>query len=143
MAEGHGSGEEETGVVVIDTGKRNNRRVVQHVILVNGWQGPCVVYTADSVQFKVPLAFLSTTVFAELLRMSNEEFGFTGSNGRITLPCDAVLMEYAMCLLGRNASAEMEAAFLRSMAMPLPCHYDASCVAPHLGVGQHVAVCSS
>lgn len=72
VAEGHGSGEEETGVVVIDTGKRNNRRVVQHVILVNGWQGPCVVYTADSVRFKVPLAFLSTTVFAELLRMSNE-----------------------------------------------------------------------
>ncbi|VAI20746.1 unnamed protein product [Triticum turgidum subsp. durum] len=62
--------------------------------------------------------------------MSQEEFGFTGVDSRrITLPCDASVMEYALCLLRRSASAEMEAAFLYSMAMP--CHYHA---AAHLGI---------
>ncbi|XP_037442984.1 auxin-responsive protein SAUR36-like [Triticum dicoccoides] len=102
-------------------------------------KGHCIVYTADGVRFKVPLVFLGTTVFSELLRMSQEEFGFAGvDGGRITLPCDASMMEYAMCLLRRSASAEMEAAFLNTMAMP--CHYH---VEPHLGVSQHFGVCSS
>ncbi|KAG0548746.1 hypothetical protein BDA96_01G193800 [Sorghum bicolor] len=52
--------------------------------------------------------------------MSEEEFGFTGGDGRITLPCDAMVMEYALCLLRRGASAELEKAFLSTMAMP--CH---------------------
>ncbi|XP_020173545.1 auxin-responsive protein SAUR36 [Aegilops tauschii subsp. strangulata] len=102
-------------------------------------KGHCIVYTADGARFEVPLAFLGTTVFSELLRMSQEEFGFAGvDGGRITLPCDASVMEYAMCLLRRSASAEMEAAFLNTFAMP--CHYH---VAQHLGVGQHFGVCSS
>ncbi|KAG2645013.1 auxin-responsive protein SAUR36-like [Panicum virgatum] len=85
-------------------------------------RGHCAVYTADGARFEVPLAFLGTAVFAELLRMSREEFGFAGGDdGRITLPCDAAVMEYAMCLLGRGASAELEQAFLSTMAMP--CHY--------------------
>nr|AOT28213.1 SAUR protein [Phyllostachys edulis] len=103
-------------------------------------KGHFVVYAADGARFEVPLAYLSTAVFSELLRMSQEEFGFAGDDGRITLPCDAAVMEYAMCLLRRNASAEIEKAFLSSMTMP--CHY-ASCAAPSLGVSQHVAVCSS
>ncbi|XP_044984295.1 auxin-responsive protein SAUR36-like [Hordeum vulgare subsp. vulgare] len=102
-------------------------------------KGHCIVYTADSVRLEVPLAFLGTTIFNELLRMSQEEFGFAGvDGGRITLPCDASVMEYAMCLLRRSASVEMEAAFLNTMAMP--CHYH---VQPHLGVSQHFGVCSS
>jgi hypothetical protein len=91
-------------------------------------KGHCAVYTADGARFEVPLACLGTAVFTELLRMSREEFGFgDGDDGRITLPCDAVVMEYAMCLLRRGASAELEQAFLSTMAMP--CHY-ASRVAP-------------
>ncbi|KAF7060395.1 hypothetical protein CFC21_067189 [Triticum aestivum] len=71
--------------------------------------------------------------------MSQEEFGFAGvDSGRITLPCDASVMEYAMCLLRRSAYAEMEAAFLNTMAMP--CHYHATA---YLGVSQHFGVCSS
>ncbi|RLN35932.1 auxin-responsive protein SAUR36-like [Panicum miliaceum] len=93
-------------------------------------KGHCAVYTADGARFEVPLAFLGTAVFAELLRMSQEEFGFAGGNdGRITLPCDAAVMEYAMCLLGRGASAELEQAFLSTMAMP--CHH-ASRAAPYV-----------
>ncbi|KAF7060442.1 hypothetical protein CFC21_067230 [Triticum aestivum] len=102
-------------------------------------KGHCIMYTADGVRFEVPLAFLGTTVFSELLRISQEEFGFAGVDGdRITLPCDASVMEYAMWLLRRSASAETEAAFLNTMAMP--CHYH---VVPHLEVSQHFGVCSS
>ncbi|XP_006660933.2 auxin-responsive protein SAUR36-like [Oryza brachyantha] len=81
-------------------------------------KGHCVVYTADGARFEVPLPYLSTAVFGELLTMSREEFGFAGDDGRITLPCDAPVMEYLMCLLRRDASEEVERAFLSSMAMP-------------------------
>ena len=95
-------------------------------------RGHCAAYTADVARFEVPLAFLSTAVFAELLRMSREEFGFAGGDGgRIMLPCDAAVMEY-VCLLGRGASAELEQAFLSTMAMP--CHYASR-------AGPYVAAC--
>uniref|UniRef100_A0ACD5XYJ6 Uncharacterized protein n=1 Tax=Avena sativa TaxID=4498 RepID=A0ACD5XYJ6_AVESA len=83
-------------------------------------KGKCVVYTADGRRFEVPLVYLSTAVFGELLRMSQEEFGFA-SDGKITLPCDAAVLEYVMSLLRRNASAEVESALLSSMLQP--CHY--------------------
>ncbi|KAK3138303.1 hypothetical protein QOZ80_5AG0367120 [Eleusine coracana subsp. coracana] len=102
-------------------------------------KGHCVVYTADGRRFEVPLAYLGKNVLKELLWMSHEEFGFT-SDGRITLPCDAATMEYAMCLLGRSVSVEVEKAFLNTMAVP--CHY-ASCVAPSVGVKQWVPICST
>ena len=92
-------------------------------------KGHCAVYTADGARFEVPLACLGTTVFTELLQMSKEEFGFTGGNGKITLPCDAMVMEYALCLLKRGASAELEKAFLSTMAMS--CH-SANHVAPYV-----------
>ncbi|KAM0861370.1 hypothetical protein ACQ4PT_045918 [Festuca glaucescens] len=102
-------------------------------------KGNCALYTADGMRFEVPLVLLDTTVFSELLRMSQEEFGFVGTDGgRITLPCDASVMEYAMFMLRRSASAEMEAAFLISMAMS--CNYPAE---PYLGVIRHFSVCSS
>jgi hypothetical protein len=102
-------------------------------------KGHCVVYTADGMRFEVPLVLLGTTVFNKLLRMSQEEFGFTGTDdGRITLPCDASVMKYVMCLLRRSASTEMEATLLSSMGMT--CHYHAE---PHLGVSQHFGYCSS
>ena len=55
-------------------------------------KGHCVVYTADERRFEVPLAYLRNRVFKELLRMSQEEFGFA-SDGRITLPCDVAVTE--------------------------------------------------
>ncbi|XP_052168724.1 auxin-responsive protein SAUR36-like [Oryza glaberrima] len=102
-------------------------------------KGHCAIYTADGARFEVPLAYLGTAVLGELLTMSREEYGFSG-DGKITLPCDAMVMEYVLCLLGRNASAEVEKAFISSMVMP--CHY-ASCVTPSLGACQQVAVCSN
>ncbi|EMS47014.1 hypothetical protein TRIUR3_00051 [Triticum urartu] len=79
-------------------------------------KGHCVVYTADGARFEVPLAYLGTTVFTELLRIAGEEFGFTSSQGgRITLPCNAAVMDYVLCLVRRDASEEVERAFLSSI----------------------------
>nr|CAD78065.1 putative small auxin up RNA [Zea mays] len=100
-------------------------------------KGHCAVYTADGARFEVPLACLSTPVFVELLQMSEEEFGFAGGDGRITLPCDAAVMEYALCLLRRGASAELEQAFLSTMAISCHC---ASHLAPYVGATQQIAV---
>ncbi|XP_020173526.1 auxin-responsive protein SAUR36-like [Aegilops tauschii subsp. strangulata] len=100
-------------------------------------RGHCVMYTADGSRFEVPLVYLGTMVFRELLRMSQEEFGFS-SDGKITLPFDASVMEYVMCLIRRDASEEVEKAFLSSIARP--CH-SASCVAS-VRLNQQFAVCS-
>ena len=101
-------------------------------------KGHCAMYTADGSRFEVPLVYLSTTIIGELLRMSQDEFGFT-SDGRIILPCDAAVMEYVMCLLTRNGSEEVERALLSSVVRP--CHYG-NCVEPSRGVSQQVAVSS-
>jgi hypothetical protein len=103
-------------------------------------KGHCVVYSADGRRFEVPLVYLSTTVFGELLTMSQEEFGFTSDDGRITLPCDAAVMEYILCLLRREASEEdVERAFLSSMIAP--CHYGNS-LGQTMGFSQKISVSS-
>ncbi|KAG2645010.1 hypothetical protein PVAP13_2KG393005 [Panicum virgatum] len=102
-------------------------------------KGHCAVYTADGKRFEVPLAYLGTMVFSELLRMSREEFGFT-KDGRITLPCDAAALEYVMCLLRRSASEEVEKAFLSSAV--IPCQHSSYRVPP-VALHQQFAVCSS
>jgi hypothetical protein len=84
-------------------------------------KGYCVVYSLDGRRFEVPLVYLGTAVFSELLSMSQEELGFAGDDGRITLPCDAAVMEYVMCLLRRDASEDVVRAFLSSMVRP--CHH--------------------
>ncbi|KAG8050368.1 hypothetical protein GUJ93_ZPchr0009g408 [Zizania palustris] len=96
----------------------------------------CIMYTADGIRFEVPLAYLTTAVFSELLRMFQEEFGFT-SDDRIMLLCDAAVMEYALCLLKRSASVEVEKALLSSMVAP--CHYTSSCMVPTIGVNQQIS----
>jgi hypothetical protein len=95
-------------------------------------KGHCVIYSADGTQFEVPLVYLRTRVFVELLRMSQEEFGFT-SYSKITLPCDASAMEYLIYLLRREASEEVERAFLSSIVSP--CHKTS------MGLNQQFAVC--
>jgi hypothetical protein len=98
-------------------------------------KGHCVMYTTDGGRFEVPLAYLGTVVFGELLRMSQEEFGFSGDDdGHITVPCNATVMEYAMCLLRRDASTEVVRAFLSSIARPY--RFDGG-----VGLSQLVAVC--
>uniref|UniRef100_A0ACD5Y6R1 Uncharacterized protein n=1 Tax=Avena sativa TaxID=4498 RepID=A0ACD5Y6R1_AVESA len=77
-------------------------------------KGHFVVYTVDGARFEVPLPYLGAAIIRERLRMSHDEFGFA-SKGRITLPSDAAVMEYVMCLLGRDASEEVEMPLLNSV----------------------------
>ncbi|CAL5087024.1 unnamed protein product [Urochloa decumbens] len=102
-------------------------------------KGHCILYSSDGRRFEVPLAYLSTAVFGELLSMAQEEFGFAGDDGRISLPCDAAMMEYVMCLLRRDASEEVVRAFLSSMVRP--CHHAVSGMAPSTGLISRSAVC--
>ncbi|TKW11666.1 hypothetical protein SEVIR_6G247300v4 [Setaria viridis] len=103
-------------------------------------KGNCIVYSSDGKRFEIPLTYLRTTVFAELLKLSQEEFGFT-SDGRITLPCDTAVMEYVMCLLRREASEDVEKALLSSVVMP--CRHQSRMVQPSSILTQQFAVCSS
>uniref|UniRef100_A0A0A9A7Q8 Uncharacterized protein n=1 Tax=Arundo donax TaxID=35708 RepID=A0A0A9A7Q8_ARUDO len=84
-------------------------------------KGHFVVYSADGRRFEVPLVYLCTAVFFELLSLSQEESGFASDDGRITLSCDAAVLEYVLCLLRRDASEEVERAFLSSMVGPCNC----------------------
>ncbi|GMN34827.1 hypothetical protein TIFTF001_004911 [Ficus carica] len=78
-------------------------------------KGHFVVYSADKRRFVVPLTCLNRTIFRELLRMSEEEFGLPG-DGPITLPCDAASMEYIVSVVKREVSIELEKALLLSLA---------------------------
>jgi hypothetical protein len=103
-------------------------------------KGHFVVYTANGARFEVPLAYLGTVVFGEFLRMSQEEFGFVGSkDGRITLPCDSAVMEYAISLLRKDASTEVVKAFMSSIVRS--CSSDGCVVAPYVDLNQQVVVC--
>uniref|UniRef100_A0ACD5YCJ4 Uncharacterized protein n=1 Tax=Avena sativa TaxID=4498 RepID=A0ACD5YCJ4_AVESA len=98
-------------------------------------KGHFVVYTTDGVRFEVPLPYLSTVIFGELLRMSHEEFGFA-SDGRIMLPCDAAVMEYVFHILRRNTSSEVERALLSSVVET--CHYGSG-LETSMGLSQQVS----
>ena len=103
-------------------------------------KGHFIVYSSDGMRFEIPLACLRTTLFEELLRMSHEEFGFT-SDGRITLPCDATVIEYVMCFLRREASEDVERALLNSIAMT--CHHPSRMTQAPTELNQQFAVWST
>ncbi|KAM3743605.1 hypothetical protein ACB098_07G159000 [Castanea mollissima] len=78
-------------------------------------RGHFVVYTRDQKRFVMPLAYLYTSIFQELFKMSEEEFGLS-SKGPITLPCDAVFMNYVVLLIQRGAVKDLEKALVNSIA---------------------------
>ncbi|KAK3193344.1 hypothetical protein Dsin_024654 [Dipteronia sinensis] len=78
-------------------------------------KGHFVVYTADQRRFVLPISYLRNQIFQELLRMSKEEFGLP-VNGPITLPCDAVFMEYVVSLIQRCVDKHLQEALIVSIA---------------------------
>jgi|UniRef100_A0A2N9ETY6 hypothetical protein len=78
-------------------------------------KGHFVIYTSDQRRFVIPLAYLYTNIFQELFKMSEEEFGIS-SEGPITLPCDAVFMNYVVLLIQRGAVKDLEKALVNSIA---------------------------
>ncbi|XP_022749218.1 auxin-responsive protein SAUR68-like [Durio zibethinus] len=79
-----------------------------------GDKGCFAIYIMDKRRFVIPLAFLSNSIFQELLKMSEEEFGLP-SNGPITLPCDSVVMNYIVFLVKRGLAKDLERAVLNSL----------------------------
>ncbi|KAL2936951.1 Auxin-responsive protein SAUR64 [Bienertia sinuspersici] len=85
-------------------------------------KGHFVVYTTDGRRLIIPLEYLKSEIFMELLRLAEEEFGVT-SSGPIILPCDSKFMEYATSLIQRHVSEELEKALLMSLTS---CGYSSS-----------------
>ena len=85
-------------------------------------KGHFVVYSVHHKRFVVPLKYLSTNVFRELLKWSEEEFGLP-ANGPIRLPCDSVFLEYVISLVRERVPEDVEKALIISMAA---CHNEAS-----------------
>jgi Auxin responsive protein len=101
-------------------------------------KGHFVVYTIDKKRFMIPLEYLNTRIIMKLFQLSEEEFGFM-ADGPITLPCEAALMEYAMDLVKKGVSEEVERALLSSVL--LPCHHTCSVQSNFGAISQQVEVC--
>ncbi|GAB4838594.1 hypothetical protein Ancab_028140 [Ancistrocladus abbreviatus] len=78
-------------------------------------KGHFSVYTVDKTRFMIPLLYLKHNILRELLQAAEEEFGMP-RDGPITLPCDAIFMEYALSLIQRHAAEDLQKALLMSMA---------------------------
>ncbi|CAH8353601.1 unnamed protein product [Eruca vesicaria subsp. sativa] len=78
-------------------------------------KGCFVVYTADRARFAFPISYLSNSVFQELLKISEEEFGLP-TEGPITLPFDSVFLEYLIKLIQRRMDEDTEKALLMSIS---------------------------
>lgn len=66
---------------------------LQYILTSRVERGHFLVYTADQARFVLPLTYLENEAVAQLLNMSEEEFGLP-SGGHITLPCDLGFMNY-------------------------------------------------
>ncbi|KAL8158846.1 LOW QUALITY PROTEIN: hypothetical protein V2J09_000383 [Rumex salicifolius] len=77
------------------------------------YNGHFVVYTVDARRFALPLAFLESSIFRELLRMAEEEFGLAGDGPK---PCDSVLFEYALSVIQQCVGKDLEQALLLSVS---------------------------
>lgn len=104
----------------------NRKRIPKPRSVAN--EGNFVVYTNDKRQFVIPLSYLKSEIFIELLRIAEEEFGMP-SSGPIILPCDSSFMEYAISLIERNVAGELVKALLMSLTS---CRYTSLFTQKHL-----------
>ncbi|KAL9250643.1 Auxin-responsive protein SAUR66-like protein [Drosera capensis] len=78
-------------------------------------KGHFVVYSADKKRFVIPVAYLQNEIFIELLEAAEEQFGLQ-RDGPITLPCNSLLVEYALSLMQRDGAEDQKKAMTMSMA---------------------------
>ncbi|XP_031493099.1 auxin-responsive protein SAUR41-like [Nymphaea colorata] len=65
-------------------------------------KGYLAVYVGEEARrFIIPVSYLSHPIFKALLKMAEEEFGFSISGG-IRLPCETLLFEHILWLLRNN-----------------------------------------
>ncbi|XP_031247272.1 auxin-responsive protein SAUR62-like [Pistacia vera] len=62
-----------------------------------------VIYTVDQKHFAIPLKYLKNNIIQELFKIAEYELGLPGARP-MTLPSDAVFMEYAISLIHRRMS---------------------------------------
>ena len=74
-------------------------------------KGHFVVYSADQKRFMLPLEYLKKEIVRELLRLAEEEFRIP-SYGPLTLPCDAVFLQYVISLIKQHLTEDVEKALL-------------------------------
>ncbi|WOL09732.1 lysine histidine transporter-like 8 [Canna indica] len=70
-------------------------------------KGHFAVYTREGQRFVLPIGYLKSNIFVELLRRSEEEFGLPVGNRPITLPCDAASLEHVVASLKRILSENL------------------------------------
>ncbi|KAK8960255.1 hypothetical protein KSP40_PGU003799 [Platanthera guangdongensis] len=104
------------------------KRISSATRIVVASRGHVFIYSADKRRFKIPLAYLNSDIFRELLRMSEEEFGLP-TIGPITLPFDASFLEYLLSLLKIPVPMEVERAALVSIS-------NCRCMAPTLSIDE-------
>ncbi|CAH2034334.1 unnamed protein product [Thlaspi arvense] len=78
-------------------------------------KGCFVVYTTDQIRLAFPISYLSNSVFQELLKISEEEFGLS-TGGPITLPFDSIFLEYLIKLIERKMDGDTEKALIMSIS---------------------------
>ncbi|KAL9238446.1 hypothetical protein vseg_012864 [Gypsophila vaccaria] len=78
-------------------------------------KGHFFIYANDGKRFMISLTYLKSEIIQQLFRMAKEEFGLT-SDGPITLPCDSTLLEYAISVLERHVTEDLQKAFILSFA---------------------------
>ena len=101
-------------------------------------RGHFVIYTTDNRRFVIPLAYLSSSIFLELLKMSEEEFGLS-SDGPILLPCDSVFMNCMVLLIQQGLAKDLEKAVLNSLNT-YSCSSYSTCFFHEGHVDQHLLV---
>ncbi|XVF84404.1 hypothetical protein PTKIN_Ptkin17bG0034400 [Pterospermum kingtungense] len=102
---------------ITEISARSNRKMfaANHSNKLSVFEKGCfVIYTMDKRHFTIPLAFLSNSIFLELLKMFEEEFGLP-SDGPIRFPCDSVIMNYIVSLVKRGLAKDLERAVLNSI----------------------------
>lgn len=73
-------------------------------------KGHFVAYSSDQKRYVIPLGHLESSVFRELLKMSEEEFGLP-RDGPIMLPCDAACLELLLSLMKERFRSKSRASF--------------------------------
>ncbi|KAL5984125.1 hypothetical protein ACLOJK_018227 [Asimina triloba] len=78
-------------------------------------KGHFIVYSTDGRRFAIPLAYHNSSIFQELFKWSEDEYGLP-SDGPVTIPCEAAFMKYVISFLQRAMSEDIERALLLSTA---------------------------
>ncbi|XP_002522670.2 auxin-responsive protein SAUR68 [Ricinus communis] len=78
-------------------------------------KGQFVVYSTDQRRFLLPLEYLNKDIVIELFNIAEEEFRLP-SDGPLTLPFEAELLEYAIDLIKQQVTKDVERAFLTCIA---------------------------